>query len=79
MKIEKTFVCKGCGNKLNIHSEVELNDIDLTLFGKCPYCGATVQLSVIVEKSAPVATNVDEQVIKEEMEIPAGSIDSLFK
>lgn len=79
MKIEKTFVCKGCGNKLTINSEVELNDIDLTLFGKCPYCGATVQLSVIVEKSAPVATNVDEQVIKEEMEIPAGSLDNLFR
>ena len=87
VQINKSVRCTNCNKELNLTLTTEIGMNDLTLNGKCNYCGNSLQVNFSVvgsEGSATVSANqndlpsvsIDENLL--EPELPSEAIKDLM-
>ncbi|OIO20744.1 hypothetical protein COV61_02830 [Candidatus Micrarchaeota archaeon CG11_big_fil_rev_8_21_14_0_20_47_5] len=61
VSIRKTLKC-SCGTYMNFTFEADMPIEDLTVSGKCPSCGKTVQISVVSMEGGSAAAGGSVQI-----------------
>ena len=68
----RRLACKNCGRDISFSFMTELKEAHMSLLGKCPHCGSTIQLEIypqteekkkgvdINEIAMPQDTNLDD-------------------
>jgi RNase P subunit RPR2 len=43
----RRMVCKNCGKDVSFSLSSQLKEASISIFGKCPFCGSTIQLEIL--------------------------------
>jgi len=43
----RRMVCKNCGKNVSFSLSSDLKEASISIFGKCPFCSATIQLEIL--------------------------------
>ncbi len=70
--------CKNCGNEISFSLNTDMDDVDVEVVGKCPHCGASIQVNVFSSKNKEVEPKENIDINEIDADVVGTALDNLL-